>query len=88
MRIRKFTLRILVLVSFAWAVNSCNLPSALPDDSGCIVTTPPAGRFDPFYTKYCSARGIPILSSGDVPDNALQQAWGIIMNMTVQLIKF
>ena len=51
-------------------------------NTGCKVTAPPAGKFDPFYGKYCSAGGLPILASKAVPDQALQQAYAIIMNMT------
>jgi hypothetical protein len=37
--------------------------------------------FDPFYEKYCDADGIPVVSSGEVDDMALQQAYYIITNM-------
>lgn len=50
--------------------------------AGCVVTTPPPERnFDPFYTKYCDAGGIPIISSSAVPDEALGHAWNVITNM-------
>lgn len=54
-----------------------------PDGKGCTVTAPPAGT-DEFYTKYCSAGRMAILSSSEVPDLALQQAWYIVMNMSAQ----
>ncbi|HXF65016.1 MAG TPA: hypothetical protein VNK95_25540, partial [Caldilineaceae bacterium] len=49
---------------------------------GCWVAPPPASLgLDPFYTKYCSALGIPIVASGEVPDRALQRAWAIVTQM-------
>ena len=58
---------------------------AAPSTStGCKVTTPPAGKFDAFYGKFCSAGGLPILASKAVPDQALQQAYDIIMNMSAK----
>jgi hypothetical protein len=59
-------------------------PIYTPDEdrSGCQVTTPPEDlRFHKFYSKYCDAKGIPIISSGEVEDRALQQAYYIINNM-------
>ncbi|MCU0482315.1 MAG: hypothetical protein MUE54_14065 [Anaerolineae bacterium] len=49
---------------------------------GCEVrpTTPQDG-FDPFYEKMCDYMGIPIISSNNVPDEALQMAWNIMANM-------
>jgi hypothetical protein len=35
----------------------------------------------PFYEKYCDAGGIPILSSSEVEDRALQQAFYLVSNM-------
>jgi alpha-glucosidase len=49
---------------------------------GCWVVSPPASLgLDPFYTKYCSALGIPIVASAEVPDRALQRAWAIVTQM-------
>jgi hypothetical protein len=49
---------------------------------GCRVGSPPASLgLDLFYTKYCSARGIPIVASSVVPDTALQRAWEIVTQM-------
>ncbi len=59
-------------------------PAADPgeDRSGCVVGPVPEGfSFDPFYEKYCDAGGIPIISSGDVSDLALQQAYYIVSSM-------
>lgn len=51
---------------------------------GCLISSPPAELMaDPFYTKYCDANGIPVLSSSEVPDLALKQAWNILMNMLI-----
>jgi len=50
--------------------------------SGCVVgSIPDTATFDPFYAKYCDGDGIPIISSENVPNLALQQAYYIIMNM-------
>ena len=52
------------------------------DRSGCIITSPPSDlRLDKFYSKYCSAQGIPIIASEEVSDLALQQAYYIINNI-------
>ena len=59
-------------------------PNILPneDRSGCVITSPPAElRLDPFYSKYCSARGIGIAASSEVDDLALQQAYYLINNI-------
>ena len=46
------------------------------------ITTPPASLgLDPFYTKYVDANGIPVISSDNVPDEALLQACNIINAM-------
>jgi hypothetical protein len=48
----------------------------------CWVANPPdALALDPFYSKYCSAGGIPIVASAAVPDQALQRAWAIVTQM-------
>jgi hypothetical protein len=60
------------------------LPEITPDEnrSGCIVKAiPDELGFGPFYKKFCNAGGIPIISSGEVGDLALQQAYYILMNM-------
>ncbi|MBI9043454.1 MAG: hypothetical protein JEZ06_03155 [Anaerolineaceae bacterium] len=54
----------------------------LEDRSGCEVSGVPGKLgFDDFYKKYCDAGGIPVISSENVRDLALQQAYYIIMNM-------
>lgn len=48
----------------------------------CDVTAPPPGLgLDPFYTKYCSVRGLPIVANTVVSDDALRAAWVIINAM-------
>ena len=50
-----------------------------PAPARCTVSTPPAAlRLDPFYTKHCSVRGIPLVSARVVPDAAFEQAWGLL----------
>ena len=59
-----------------------NLTAHISGYDGCVVTNPPKDLLvDPFYTKYCSAGGIPVLSSEKVPDLALKIVWNTIMNM-------
>jgi hypothetical protein len=49
---------------------------------GLTVHEPPSELgFDPFYKKYLSADGLPILSSERVPDEALRVALGIINHL-------
>lgn len=49
---------------------------------GCEVRpTIPEDGLDPFYEKMCDYMGIPIISSNNVPDEALQMAWNIMANM-------
>ncbi len=56
------------------------------DRSGCIVQKiPNEYSFDPFYEKYCDADGIPIISSGEVDDLALQQAYYIVKSMLLAI---
>jgi hypothetical protein len=56
----------------------------IEDRSGCVVGSVPDDlSFDPFYEKYCDADGISIISSNEVDDMALQQAYYIVMNMLV-----
>ena len=46
-----------------------------------VVAASAALGYDPFYTKYADALGIPILSSGKVPDAALLVARDIVVHM-------
>lgn len=50
------------------------------------ITKPPKVlNLDPFYEKYISANGIPVISSWRVPDSALVKAWQTVMFMTNDL---
>jgi hypothetical protein len=50
----------------------------------CSVMPPPNGLgLDKFYKKYCISMGIPILSSEQVPNAALQKAAEIVARMLV-----
>jgi hypothetical protein len=53
-----------------------------PIPTSCVIGAPPAGLgLDPFYTKYCSVRGIPLISASVVPDAVLNQAWKTLDQM-------
>jgi hypothetical protein len=55
---------------------------AREDRSGCVIgPVPESLPFHPFYEKYCDAGWIPIISSINVSDLALQQAYYIVTNM-------
>ncbi|HET8546708.1 MAG TPA: hypothetical protein VFL57_01825 [Bryobacteraceae bacterium] len=50
--------------------------------AGPHITAVPADlKLDPFYTKYADADGIPVTSSGKVPDAALLVARNIVIHM-------
>ena len=50
--------------------------------SSCTPTAPPLELgLDPFYTKYCYANCIPIISSDNVADEALEWARYIVLEM-------
>lgn len=69
-----------VVVAAAVSAPAPQAASSVP--TGCTVSSPPAALgLDPAYTKYCEALGIPIVSSGEVPDAALQRAWEIVTQM-------
>ncbi len=52
----------------------------------CLVGNVPHSLDAPsFYSKYCNANGIPILSSAEVTSEALVAAWSIVTNMTRNL---
>ena len=62
---------------------ACGLvTSVAAADPGCRVTAPPAGlHLDAFYTKYCSADGLPIVAASSVSDEAVQQATRLAVAM-------
>ncbi len=52
----------------------------------CVVGRPPASlHASPFYGKYCSASGIPIVASSRVPDSALRQTARIVSAMVAPM---
>lgn len=66
---------------------SCFIAVALTPDLGAAEVSPPPRdevarlKLDPFYRKYLSARGFPIVSSENVSDYALQEASWLIERM-------
>ena len=57
-------------------------PALLQDYIAFSVTSPPpALELDPFYKKYVDAHGIPVVTSGKVPDAALLMARDIVQFM-------
>lgn len=46
-----------------------------------VTESPPSSDIDPFYKKYTSASGLPIISSGKVPDRALIVAADVVRRM-------
>ena len=73
----------------AWAVMACGTASAegmadakFQDFGRAMIGKPPAAlALDPFYEKYVDAAGIPVTTSGRVPDVALLIARDIILEM-------
>ncbi len=56
------------------------VPEPIP--TSCVITAPPAAlNLDPFYAKYCSVRGIPLIAASVVPDAVLNQAWKTLDKM-------
>ncbi len=57
-------------------------PSIVISGDGCVISDAPDHLgLAAFFTRYCDADGIAIVSSETVRDQALQQAWLIVMNM-------
>lgn len=51
-----------------------------------VVTSPPTKfKLDPFYKKYIDANGIPVISSGKVPDIALIKAAEVVKMLISEL---
>jgi hypothetical protein len=56
--------------------------SGVPAEVTCEVgRIPPEFEADPFYSKYTDAEGIPVLSSSEVADAALEQACQVVQHM-------
>lgn len=54
----------------------------IQDYTTAVISEPPDRlELDPFYEKYTDAQGIPIVGSGDVPDDALLVARDIVLHM-------
>lgn len=56
-------------------------PSAISDEVCAVTAVPPELNLDSFYGKYCDFNGIPIISSANVPDEALQAAYRVAAAM-------
>src|SRR4051812_37948973 len=68
--------------AFVAALLSGLAAAARPADTQPTVTKPPdALHLDRFYEKYVDAAGIPVISSGKVPDAALLMAADLIDHM-------
>ena len=57
----------------------------LVSDTVHVQKVTPALKLNPFYKKYLTADGIPIISSAAVPDEALLQARKIILQMLAKI---
>lgn len=57
------------------------LPIILSPGACNVTAPPPSLGLDPFYEKYCVVQELPIISSANVPDAALEQAAAIIAGM-------
>jgi hypothetical protein len=74
------TLVLLVLLSLAaWGSGQGLAPEPAPKVA--VGKPPEALKLDPFYQKYLDAEGIPVISSGKVPDEALVVAAELVGNM-------
>ena len=63
----------LLIAAFCAAAAACDEAAESAGYMPCTPTSPPAELgLDPFYTRYCDASGIPVLSSSEVPDEAIQ----------------
>jgi hypothetical protein len=86
-KIPKTVVLSLALVIFCFALVNVVFAQAPADalvksfGSKMVVATPKSLGLDPFYTKYSDAYGIPIVSSGKVPDDALLIARDIVNYM-------
>jgi hypothetical protein len=74
---------VLCLTVLWHAVPEAQRPAALLQDYVTFTVTPPPAQLglDPFYKKYVDAHGIPVVSSGKVPDPALLMARDIVQFM-------
>src|SRR5678816_2446324 len=70
---------------FVGRLSAEDVTISLPAVTALQITTPPAEMaLDPFYEKYVSANGYPIVSSGKVNDYALKEAAYVVIMMLVK----
>ena len=75
----------LLCLIFVGHLSAEDVTIRLPAVEALRVTKPPAElSLDPFYEKYVSADGYPIISSGDVNDYALKEAAYVVIMMLVK----
>lgn len=76
-------LAVLLTSTSAFAQNSSKADTVVRGYANYVVNTPPDSleADTGFYKKYCSAGGVPILSSGQTPDDALLIARDIVNGM-------
>ena len=58
--------------------------TATPTETSGLPPPPALLRLDPFYQKYVDAGGIPVVSSGKAPDEALLRVAAMVDDMLVQ----
>ena len=75
------TLVIIGLLTLSKKSEQLPARNSLIDDSLKVSAVPSSFGFNSFYKKYIDANGIPIISSGKVPDAALLQARKIVVKM-------
>jgi len=78
------------LIAAAAVVPQTSPQKPLIDDylKANVTAAPSSLGFDPFYKKYADALGIPILSSGKVPEAALLVARDIVIHMLARHPEF
>jgi hypothetical protein len=72
-----------VKARLAWVTGSLLLVVRITSSGEPTDITPPPGslNLDPFYRKYVSAEGLPVVGSATVPDAALRAAADIVNHM-------
>lgn len=75
----------LVLAAVVLVQAGAAVATAAEDYSARVITSPPAALvLNPFYRRYIDAAGLPIVSSGAVPDAALLAARDIATAMLIE----
>jgi len=94
MRLKSWSILILLVAAVVLSACAAEAPESrdtstttpaigqvIEERGGCVITAPPAELgLDPYYTKYCDAKGIIIAASKDVDDFALREAWYVVVN--------